>query len=62
MTAQLATILVLVAAMIWFDWYCLADIAKARYVRYFTRQAWALLVVITFPIGGMLYLTYGKVR
>ena len=62
MAAQLATILVLVAVMVWFDWYCLADIAKARYVRHLTRQAWALLVVITFPIGGVLYLTYGKVR
>ena len=62
MTAQLATILVLVAVMVAFDWYCLADIARARYVRRLTKQAWALLVVITFPIGGMLYLTYGKVR
>jgi hypothetical protein len=62
MTAQLATILVLVAVMVCFDWYCLADIAQARYVRNLTKQAWALLVVITFPIGGMLYLTYGRVN
>jgi hypothetical protein len=61
-TPQLVTILVLIAVMIWFDWICLADIAKARHVRYLTPQAWALLVVITFPIGGVLYLTYGKVR
>ena len=62
MTAQLATILVLLAVVVWFDWICLADIAKARRVNYLTRQAWALLVVITFPIGGVLYLRYGKVR
>ena len=62
MTAQIATILVVLAVVVWFDWICLADIARARHVNYLTRQAWALLVVITFPIGGVLYLTYGKVR
>ena len=62
MTPSFAAILVLIAVMVWFDWVCLADIAKATHVRYLTRQAWALLVVISFPIGGMLYLTYGKVR
>src|SRR5215475_8495247 len=62
MTAQIATILVLLAVVAWFDWICLADIAKARRVNFLTKQAWALLVVITFPIGGVLYLRYGKVR
>jgi hypothetical protein len=62
MAAQLATIAVLLTVMIWFDWFCLRDIAQARYVRYLTPQAWGLLVIITFPIGGILYLRYGKVR
>ena len=62
MAAQLATIALLLVAMIWFDLYCLRDISQARYVRYLTPQAWGLLVIITFPIGGILYLRYGKVR
>ena len=62
MAAQLATIAVLLVAMVWFDLYCLRDIAQARNVRYLTPQAWGLLVIITFPVGGILYLRYGKVR
>jgi hypothetical protein len=62
MRVQLLTILVLLVAMVWFDGYCLADLARARYVRYLTRQAWALLIVATFPVGGMLYLGYGRPR
>jgi hypothetical protein len=62
MAAQLAIIALLLVVMIWFDLYCLRDIAHARYVRYLTPQAWGLLVIITFPIGGILYLTYGRAR
>jgi hypothetical protein len=62
MAAQLATIALLLVVMIWFDLFCLRDIAQARSVRYLTPQAWGLLVIISFPIGGILYLRYGKVR
>ena len=62
MSAQLATIAILLIVVVWFDWICLADIARATYVRHLTKQAWAILVIATFPIGGVLYLTYGKVR
>jgi hypothetical protein len=58
----LATIFVLLVSMIWFDWVCLTDIARARYVRYLTRQQWALVCVISFPIGGMLWYRFGKAR
>jgi hypothetical protein len=61
MSAGLITGIVLLGVVAWFDAYCLSDLAKARHVRYLTRQAWALLILLTFPIGGMLYLTYGRV-
>jgi hypothetical protein len=58
----LITVLVLLAIVVWFDWLCLADLARARYVRHLSRGAWAVVIVATFPLGGVLYLTYGRVR
>lgn len=57
---SLITIVVVLAAVVWFDWMCLSDLARAPYVRYLTRQQWALVILATFPIGGVLYLTYGR--
>jgi hypothetical protein len=59
---SLITILVVLGAVVWFDWLCLSDLARNRYVRYLTRQQWALVILATFPIGGVLYLTYGRAR
>jgi len=57
-----ATVVALLVMVVWFDWRCLQDLAAAREVRTLPKQAWAILVVITFPIGPMLYYAYGKVR
>jgi ABC-type tungstate transport system substrate-binding protein len=40
--------------------FCLDDLGNATEVRMFTPQVWALLIIITIPIGGMLYLIYGR--
>ena len=39
-----------------FDAYCLADIARARQVRYLSKRLWALLCLVQIPLGGILYL------
>ncbi len=59
----LAVVLSLVALVVWFDARCLADLARTRddQLRYLTRTGWALLIVVTFPLGPVLYLRYGKV-
>jgi hypothetical protein len=56
---SVATVAVLI---VWFDKRCLDDLSQTSDMdlRYFTRNAWALLIVFTFPIGPMLYLRYGK--
>jgi hypothetical protein len=59
---SLITIVVVLGVVVWFDWLCLSDLAANPRVRYLTRQQWALVIVATFPIGGVLYLSYGKVR
>lgn len=51
-----------VGLVVWFDRRCLADLADTsdRELRHFDRGAWALIIVLAFPIGPMLYLMYAK--
>jgi hypothetical protein len=58
----LVTVLIIIAVVAWFDVRLLADLAKTRdeQLRYLDRTAWALIIVLTFPIGPMLYLLYAK--
>jgi hypothetical protein len=57
-----ATVIVIVALVAWFDVRLLADLAKTRdeQLRYLDRAAWAVIIVLTFPIGPMLYMLYAK--
>ncbi len=61
-TVTLVVVLALVALMVWFDARCLSDLARTRdeELRYLTRTGWAMLIVLTFPVGPMLYLMYAK--
>ena len=59
---SLITMLVVLGVIVWFDWLCLSDLARNRTVRCLTRQQWALVILATFPVGGVLYLTYGRAR
>jgi hypothetical protein len=54
--------LAVIALALWFAWNCLADLARTpdEQLRVFPRMAWALLIVATVPLGGFLYLMYGK--
>lgn len=47
---------------LWFAWTCLADLARTpdEQLRLFPRMAWAILIVVTMPLGGILYLMYAK--
>jgi Phospholipase_D-nuclease N-terminal len=44
-----------------FDAFCLVDIARAADVRYLRKWAWALICLIQNPLGGILYLSIGRV-
>lgn len=63
-TGQVAvvTALVIIAVVAWFDARLLADLAKISdaQLRYLDRKGWALIIVLTFPIGPMLYLLCAK--
>ena len=55
-----AALLVILAVIVWFDWYCLRDLARADEVYYLPRGAWAILVIAVFTLGGFAYLLVGK--
>jgi hypothetical protein len=62
MTVVLITVVAIMTVVIWFDRRCLADLAQTsdRDLYYFNRNTWALIIVLSFPIGPMLYLLYAK--
>jgi hypothetical protein len=39
--------------------YCLVDLARSP-VRYLPKWAWALICLVSVPIGGIVYLAVGK--
>jgi undecaprenyl pyrophosphate phosphatase UppP len=60
--AAVITAAAIVSVVVWFDRRCLADLAQTsdRDLRYFGRNTWALIIVLSFPIGPVLYLLYAK--
>lgn len=57
--AGLAAIVVVAVA---FEVFCLTDLYRAGAVRYLPKWAWAGICVISVPLGGIVYLSIGKVR
>lgn len=40
--------------------YCAVDLVHADGVRYLPKWLWAIICVVSIPVGGILYLTLGK--
>ena len=40
--------------------FCLADLARAQQVRYLPKWAWALVCLVSVPLGGIIYLIFGR--
>ncbi len=51
----------LLALLVGFDAFCLVDIARAAEVRYLRKRTWALICLIQIPLGGILYLSIGRI-
>ena len=56
----IVAVVVAIVGVLRFEMFCLDDILHAEYVRGLTRTAWIVLCVVTIPIGGILYLFYGR--
>lgn len=54
--AALAPVFVLLVAFVIF---CLVDIRRST-VRYVPRWVWVLLCVLSIPLGGIIYLLFGR--
>lgn len=57
----LAALLPLVILALAFVGYCLWDLSRSE-VRYLPKWAWAVICLISIPLGGIVYLTVGRVR
>jgi hypothetical protein len=53
-------ILILIAAVVAWEAFCLHDLARADHVRYLPKWGWALVCLLTIPWGGILYLIVGR--
>ena len=61
--ATLVGIVVLTVALaVRFELFILRDIQRAVEVRVLSKPAWALLTILSIPIGGLLWLAYGRAR
>ena len=54
--AALAPLILVAIAWIWF---CLRDLARAE-VTGLPRWAWGMVIVLSVPLGGILYFVFGR--
>lgn len=40
--------------------FCLVDLIRAKEVRYLPKWAWALICLVSVPLGGIIYLLVGR--
>jgi len=59
---KLAALLPVVVVAVGFVVFCLFDLARAREVRYLPKWAWAVICVVSIPLGGIVYLVLGRPR
>jgi Kef-type K+ transport system membrane component KefB len=59
MTAVI-TFVSVVAVVLIFEVCCQVDIARAKEVRRLDRETWALICLVTLPLGCILFLALGR--
>lgn len=58
---DLRPLLLVVPLGLGFAGYCVADVVRASEVRYLRKWAWVLICLAQIPLGGILYLTIGRI-
>lgn len=54
-----ALIPLVVLALVWIG-FCLADLARSE-ILHLPKWLWAVIIVISVPLGGIIYMTVGRV-
>lgn len=62
MSTLIAALIPVAIVAVCFEVFCLVDLVRAEEVRFVPRWAWAIICVISIPLGGIAYLLLGKVR
>ena len=57
-----APVILLGFVLLGFVVYCWVDLARAKQVRYLPKWLWAIVCLISIPLGGIVYLVFGKPR
>jgi|HubBroStandDraft_3_1064219.scaffolds.fasta_scaffold355062_1 hypothetical protein len=56
----MTAVIMVIAVVLVFEVCCLVDIARAKEVHRLDGATWALICLATLPLGGLLYLTFGR--
>lgn len=57
-----AALVPLVVVAVGFVVFCLVDLSRAGEVCYLPKWAWAVICVVSVPLGGIVYLALGRSR
>jgi ABC-2 type transport system ATP-binding protein len=57
---NVALLAAIVVVAVCFEAFCQIDLYRAEAVRYLPKWAWAVLCLISVPVGGIVYLSIGK--
>jgi hypothetical protein len=57
---NLAAIIPAIVVGLAFVIYCELDIFRRRAVRYLPRWLWAIICIVSVPLGGIVYLILGR--
>jgi hypothetical protein len=62
MSSVVAALIPIIVMAVGFEVFCLVDVVRAEEVRYLPRWAWAVICLISIPLGGIAYLIVGRSR
>lgn len=60
MNPKAAALLPVLLILLGFLVFCLVDLIRAKEVRYLPKWAWALICLVSVPLGGIIYLLAGR--
>jgi hypothetical protein len=53
-------VIIVAAGGLGWDGWCLYDLARADQVRYLPKWEWAVICLMSCPLGGLLYVIVGR--